>query len=244
MFEATGAVGANAAAAASQAVRTPTARRIAHTPSPVPQKLELVETKGNKKTKKKKEKQFEKCREFGMKIHISYFLLPGTEFSFPSVVLPNLSTKKLGRDTQRDGRYNASGVGAGGKDGELGSWPGRGCGARRVVSRNRLLALPIVELRCGSCRLLPRFLSFEFRLLCAHGSLLPTGYGKRGGCAMRQHQIGLLAAVITATTAVSSKQGKEILAANLQHLYLPREGADCGEADGDAPLPASRHRRR
>ena len=101
MFEATGAVGANAAAAASQAVRTPTARRIAHTPSPVPQKLELVETKGNKKTKKKKEKQFEKCREFGMKIHISYFLLPGTEFSFPSVVLPNLSTKKLGRDTER-----------------------------------------------------------------------------------------------------------------------------------------------
>ena len=113
-----------------------------------------------------------------------------------------------------------------------------------MVSRNRLLALPIVELRCGSCRLLPRFLSFEFRLLCAHGSLLPTGYGKRGGCAMRQHQIGLLAAVITATTAVSSKQGKEILTANLQHLYLPREGADCGEADGDAPLPASRHRRR
>ena len=116
MFEATGAVGANAAAAASQAVTTPTARRIAHTPSPVPQKLELVETKVNKTTKKKKEKQFENCREFGMKIHISYFLLPGTEFSFPSVVLPNLSTKKLGREIQRDGRYNASGV-RGGREG-------------------------------------------------------------------------------------------------------------------------------
>ena len=51
-----------------------------------------------------------------MKIHISYFLLPGTEFSFPSVVLPNLSTKKLGREIQRDGRYNASGV-RGGREG-------------------------------------------------------------------------------------------------------------------------------
>ena len=61
MFEATGAVGANAAAAASQAVTTPTARRIAHTPSPVPQKLEFVETKKRlkqKQTKKKKEKTF------------------------------------------------------------------------------------------------------------------------------------------------------------------------------------------
>ena len=56
MFEATGAVGANAAAAASQAVRTPTARRIAHTPSPVPQKLELVETKVNKTNEKEKRK--------------------------------------------------------------------------------------------------------------------------------------------------------------------------------------------
>ena len=113
-----------------------------------------------------------------------------------------------------------------------------------MVSGNWLLALPIVELSCGSCPLLPSFLSFDFRCVCEHCSLQSTGYGKRGGCAMRQHQIGLLAAIIAATTAVSSKQGKEILAANLQHLYLPREGAGCDEADGDAPLPASRQRRR